>query len=681
MADRRHDDTVPAERDEQRLEGARQSGLVPLLRYGLDHLFPPDPGSLRLLAAARATLAGVLTFFLVTLAGMVIAMPITDRVLGFAIALYIAAMVRDSTTGQKLVTIALAGLGAGATTILATLLGGHAIAGMIALPLLMFAVAYFAVRGPRYLSIGIVSLIGYIFAFVVKQPVETIPARLAVLALAAADAALIRCVLMPERPQADFERLQRAIRARIGRMFRRIGAAVTAGRWMPGGQAALTHHVHRLSEAILLAQARLAAMAGRTGVEGSRWLQLLEIGLAAERVAHVAQRDLGTPAERPAILAVLEAARMRDGVFSAGQAGGALGVAVGALAHILEQPPDTGPEPPAAPPAHAAGDGWRPAAQTALATTLAIFLSELILPDRWYWAAFAAFVMFQGTRSRGESIAKGLAFIVGTTGGLVAGAVLAAFLSGHDYVSLAVIIAAVFLAFQANGAAYGVMVFWITIILGLMFGMLGYFTFDVLLLRLEEAAVGVACGGFVACLVLVRREHAVMGEAAAAFLQALGALVRGSAAILFEGTPVSDLPTRLLAASQRFGELRTVAASRQAGFQMSHDDALQQRMFLFEGCQTWARELGDIALTGQRIADPGLAAPAHRAAESIEASLACLLNGSSPAHRNREAARDVVPALDDRPHRVVRLLLRIDSALAAAASAALDPAHPSAGFR
>ena len=40
---------------------------------------------------------------------------------------------------------------------------------------------------------------------------------------------------------------------------------------------------------------------------------------------------------------------------------------------------------------------------------------------------------------------------------------------------MAAIVAAVFLAFQANVAAYGTMVFWITVILGLMFGMLGFF--------------------------------------------------------------------------------------------------------------------------------------------------------------------------------------------------------------
>ena len=60
-------------------------------RVSLDLVFPPDPGGLRLLAALRATLAGVLTFFLVMLLGAVVAVPVTDRIMGFAIALFIAA--------------------------------------------------------------------------------------------------------------------------------------------------------------------------------------------------------------------------------------------------------------------------------------------------------------------------------------------------------------------------------------------------------------------------------------------------------------------------------------------------------------------------------------------------------------------------------------------------------------
>src|SRR6185437_1269662 len=119
--------------------------------------------------------------------------------------------------------------------------------------------------------------------------------------------------------------------------------------------------------------------------------------------------------------------------------------------------------------------GLRQAIQGGIATAFAVVAGELVSPQRWYWAAFAAFAMFQGTRSRGESIAKEIQFLIGTLAGVFAGVLIAAALNGHELLTMAAIVGALFLAWQAFPAAYGVMVFWITIILGLMFGMLGYF--------------------------------------------------------------------------------------------------------------------------------------------------------------------------------------------------------------
>ena len=56
--------------------------------------------------------------------------------------------------------------------------------------------------------------------------------------------------------------------------------------------------------------------------------------------------------------------------------------------------------------------------QTAVATALAIAAGDLVSPNRWYWAAFAAFVMFQGTRSQGEALVKGAQFVIGTLAGV-----------------------------------------------------------------------------------------------------------------------------------------------------------------------------------------------------------------------------------------------------------------------
>jgi uncharacterized membrane protein YccC len=337
------------------------------------------------------------------------------------------------------------------------------------------------------------------------------------------------------------------------------------------------------------------------------------------------------------------------------------------LGHVLSETPAGAPDHPVSVPPAASAAGWRPALQTAAASALAIAGSELILPDRWYWAAFAAFVMFQGTRSRGESVAKGVAFVTGTSAGLVAGLLLATLLSGHELPSIVAIVIAVFLAFQANVIAYGVMIFWITVILGLMFGMMGYFTFNVLVVRLEESAIGVASGVLVACLVLVRRERDVTEEAATAFLRALRELVRSAAAVLLEGKPARDLASHILGTEQRFRELSAVAASEQSRFGIERRERLRRRVMVLAACGNWGRELGTICLRSGRIEDTGLAKVAAHALARIDDTLSYLTGERSNAAEAVEGAgtaNEVVPAGPDDPiSHAVRLLLRLDAAL------------------
>lgn len=644
--------------------------LVP--RPSLSLLFPPDPGALRRLAALRATLAGVLTFILVILLGAVIAVPSSDRILGFAIALFIAATVRDGTARQRLITIGLAPVAAFVATALSALLLEQPLAAAIAVPPLMFVVAYGSALGPRYASLGMVALIAYIVGLVTRQPPDTLPIRLIVLLLAAGDAALVRLVLLPERPQAELDRLRRAIHAGIARVLGRIADAVAAGRWTDPTRAELHREVYRLGEMIMLAQTRVAALAAQLPGQGNRWLHLLAIELGTERVARVALRDLGGRADRAQLLATLDA--LRNGTAQPPQQSSArLAMALALLGHVLREVPRAAPAPAAAPPPASNAPGLRPALQTAIAAGLAIIGGELVSPNRWYWAAFAAFVMFQGTRSRGELVAKGVQFMIGTLAGVVVGMLAATLLSGHDILSLAAIVGAVFFAFQANVAAYGVMVFWITIILGLLFGMLGYFTPDLLLLRLKEGSVGAACGALVASAVLVRREHAATLDATVDFLHAFGQAVDSAARALLGSTPEPDLAARILTSEQRFRDLSAIAQSEQSGLAASRNEALRRRMLLLEACEEWARELGEISLQSAGLDDPALVRSVRETVARIDSTLPGLINSlttqSAIPPVADEPAEDLGPASHDEPsHRAVRLLLRIDGALVHLAS-------------
>jgi uncharacterized membrane protein YccC len=640
----------------------------------LDFVFPPDPGALRLLAALRATLAGVLTFLLVMLLGTVATIPDADRILGFALALFITATVRDGTPRQQLITTAIAPFAAFAAATLAALLLDQPIATAAVIPLIMFAATYGASRGPRYASLGTVAVIAYTIGLVTRLPPDTLPMRFVVLMIAAANAAVIRRVLLPEKPQAELARLSRAIDAGIRNVLDKIAAAITSGAWTERARADLQHDLRRLSETILLAQGRVAALSGEASAEKAHVRQLLKIELATERTARVALRDLETPADQTSLLASLQAVR-RGETPAPSESTARLSATLGLLSQVMHDPPEEMVTA-STPPSVSARSGLRPALQTAIAAGLAILGGNLVSPNRWYWAAFAAFVMFQGTHSRGESLKKGVQFMIGTLAGVVFGMLAATLLSGHEMLSMAAIIVAVFLAFQANAAAYVVMMFWITVILGLLFGMLGYFTPDLLLMRLEEAATGAACGALVATLVMVRRDGTAALEARLAFLRALRELLRSASGALLGDKSQLGLAAQILTAAQRFHDLIALSQNggyRPAGLASPREKTERDRILLLEPIEEWASELGNLALQPAELDDPTLIRSVRETAAHIDETLADLIDRWATASPFTQVPSEPAEDLGATPrgeiaNRAARLLLRIDTALVNLAS-------------
>ena len=155
-------------------------------------LMPPDPGLLRMVAALRATSAGLLTFLLVAALGLVLPLTEFDRILGFAVALFASATVRDPKRRQQAATILLAGLCASLTVTAAALLSSHRIVTELLVPMIMFAATYGSARAPRWSAVGTVALIAYIVALVTHQSPGSLAGGLLTVWLGAADAALIR---------------------------------------------------------------------------------------------------------------------------------------------------------------------------------------------------------------------------------------------------------------------------------------------------------------------------------------------------------------------------------------------------------------------------------------------------------------------------------------------------------
>src|SRR5882757_9617312 len=149
----------------------------------------------------------------------------------------------------------------------------------------------------------------------------------------------------------------------------------------------------------------------------------------------------------------------------------------------------------------------RAAIQAAIGGALAILGGELLSADRWYWAVIAGYIVFAGTTSRGDLLVKGWRRVWGTLLGIIAGTVLATLLAGQTTLNVVVALTCIFLAFYTLRVSYATMTFFITVMLGMLYDILGTFSPDVLLTRLAETAIGVAGSVIAAMLVLPTRTR------------------------------------------------------------------------------------------------------------------------------------------------------------------------------
>ena len=659
--------------------------LASLFAVARDAIFPPDPGAIRLRAALQATLAGLLTFCVVVLLGQVMAVPSADRILGFAVGLFTSVVPRDSSRTQQAVAMALVVPAASVTTAAAALVLHQELVAAMLMPCIIAVVIYGAAHQARWGAVGAMALIAYMIGMVTRLPPDTLPVRVLIICVGVASAALFRFVVLPESPEAELQRLRRDIRRGIAQLLTGVDAAIEAGTWAPLSRSGLERQQDRLTVMIVLAQTRIWAMPSPPPGLG---LHLLELELATERVIRVSQHDLGAATDRSALRASI--AHMRSGLESPAMPDLAEGIAIpdlaarasplsralAGLAQVLREPPADGPGPAPSPPPPPArpSTGLRQAIQGGIATAFAVVAGELVSPQRWYWAAFAAFAMFQGTRSRGESIAKEIQFLIGTLAGVFAGVLIAAALNGHEMLTMAAIVGALFLAWQAFPAAYGVMVFWITIILGLMFGMLGYFPTELLLLRLKESAAGAVCGIIVACIVLTRPERRVADEATLALLRAIGQAVDAAARLLLGEPASAALPSALLDVENRFAAVRAASVPELRGLGVARHGRLRRRLVLLNACTVWIRSLGRISLGGQTVPDPAAITAIRTMSAQIAHTVAALTHETAGALQAEAEAAARIEATGNAA-RVVRVLRLIDVALLHIAAGMTSPAR------
>ena len=484
-------------------------------------LVASDPGRLRLRSAAATTLSLVLAMVALLAVTRVSHQPVTVAMLGTIVAMQSSAAVKDRQQRGRVVTTLLLFLpAAGAVSLAAFLspLGKIADVGFI---MVLFGAVWVRRFGPRGNALGMIAFISYFFALFLRASPGQIPVLAVAIAVGLGASLLVRTLIFPDRPRVEVRRLVRALRgasiavlevtlnrserdlAVLRRRLERLGeTALMIDDWLDRNDAAQLLSVTNEDLALRIFDAQIAteqlvsllwaldaAEAWPTGLGHA--ITALEMCLqnrpsedqlrAARKLAVAAaeRADLSTPAGVATVVAyrAVQAHLAIHHITS-----NALGVG-GAVEGQSKTPPEEDA-------AAGLNPNTKAAIQVAVATSAATILGELISPDRWYWAVLTAFLVFTGVSTRGEILTRAGHRVAGTIAGVVAGVLLAALVGHNPPVQIALLVICVFCAFYLVTVAYALLAFFMTVLLAMLYGLLGAFSVQVLELRIAETAVG-----------------------------------------------------------------------------------------------------------------------------------------------------------------------------------------------
>ncbi|WJV44782.1 FUSC family protein [Streptomyces flavofungini] len=197
----------------------------------------------------------------------------------------------------------------------------------------------------------------------------------------------------------------------------------------------------------------------------------------------------------------------------------------------------------------------RTALQVSTGSALAIVGGELLAPERWYWAVFTCWVVFISTTSTGEILVRGYRRLLGTVVGVVAGLALASLIGNTSWLAFALAVLSVFGMYYTIAVSYTLMSFFVTTMIGMLYALLHTLTPGVLVVRIEETVLGIACGLIAALLVLPVRTRERTDQLLRDALERLRAVLSRSLAQL-GGESGADLPASARALDSALDNLR-----------------------------------------------------------------------------------------------------------------------------
>lgn len=571
------------------------------LRALWDRVVATDPGLTRLRvgisAAVYAASSMAVEYGFAHLSG---ASPLVPMLLGAIVAM-ISSMALSSTPSSPARLRMAVGFpfALGIGMLLGSLAGTATQYTLVGFVVMMFVAVYVRRFGPSFFFYGFMSWMGFFFAVFLHAQLSMLPGMILAVVIVTVWVALLSVTVLRANNQKTLRRTVAAFDARARAVIRASAEVIEH----PGSKRSLRRlrsRQARLGEAALMVEGWSAepgsmppgwsAPALRRGLlnaqhaadtiaAAAKAMPAEEVELRREAAAvleRLARRD-ETGADRAAhalaetveyaaddseqdgggwwparhlAVAALEFADLARSVRSPQQDGDAdefepaVTLAMGALPGTVAVARDV----------PARGGRWNPlarldmttrqAVQAAIAGALALFAGRELSEVRYYWAVIAAFVVFAGTSNRTETFLKGAQRVVGTLVGLVGALALGHLTHGHTYWALAVIVACLALGTYLMRVSYAYMIFFITVMIGQLYSLLNELSTALLLLRLEETAIGALAGGIVALLVAPLSTRDTARTARDRVLNALHDLLDASAQRL-GGVPAAGPPPDL----------------------------------------------------------------------------------------------------------------------------------------
>ncbi|MBX3039588.1 MAG: FUSC family protein [Bdellovibrionaceae bacterium] len=507
-----------------------------------------DPGLQALRNALRGTVTIVVSFLLLSFLAKALHQAPTLAFVGVLVAMMSSMLISDATVKQQKRTllwmILPAAIGLSGSILLAPVptwrLG------------LFLVVTFLAVaarrHGPRATALGFMAFMSYVSAMLFPMPIEVLPWVFGAVLVALGTTFLMRFVIFADRPRRILELFLQAFDAHMDFLLGEMASGLRERNSLEKVRKNLRRRLVRLNELSLTVEQFLKAGTSHGLKTESEALHLAlferELNLRklidalrvilsseqeapwrdlAEALSRVSQRlsltSLTALADRypgfwKALLQV-EKDRQSD-VLSPER----LSLVVQELkeerkADVVSKASFQG--------LHAS---TKQAIQATLATGVAWMFGTALSPERWYWASITAFVVFAGA-SRGDTITRAVFRIVGTFLGLVVGAGIAFGLKGHHGIEWASIIFFVFLGLLGARLAFGFFsAFAFTLMLAVLYDLMGLLTDQILLLRLEETAVGAFVGAIVSIVVLPTSTRSTARASIAKLLRTMGEIAQ-----------------------------------------------------------------------------------------------------------------------------------------------------------